>query len=265
MISKQEFAYAPTWLMETTLPYRRPRVDRDQWVRKTDEHTLTVSPQSCLNLDSAHQCGLPYGTIPRLLIAWLTTEVVTKDSPEVELGGSLRTFFQKIGLHATGGQNGSIAALRQQMGCLLMARFCVRWASAGGGEPTQLAIENCLDETAAGLTWPLRRQLTLSAQLFDALRQHAVPFEWIFFRSIAQSPMAIDFYWFLSARAARCEREFETSWSQLRAALGTESGRDKFVENAKRALRLVSDRAGFDVSLIPHGLRFVQSRSTTFS
>ena len=40
---------------------------------------------------------LPYGNLPRLLIAWLCTEAVRTQSPDLVLGPSLSEFMRKLG------------------------------------------------------------------------------------------------------------------------------------------------------------------------
>ena len=40
---------------------------------------------------------LPFGNLPRLLIAWLCTEAVRTQNPEIVLGPSLSEFMRKLG------------------------------------------------------------------------------------------------------------------------------------------------------------------------
>src|SRR6185312_3700010 len=46
--------------------------------------------------------GLPYGSIPRLELIWITTEAVQKKSREIILGNSLNSFMSKVGVPRTG-------------------------------------------------------------------------------------------------------------------------------------------------------------------
>ena len=41
--------------------------------------------------------GLPYGTVPRLLMAWVTTEAVQNKDPVLYLGPSLSSFMHELG------------------------------------------------------------------------------------------------------------------------------------------------------------------------
>ena len=59
---------------------------------------------------------LPYGNLPRLLIAWLCTEAVRTQSPDLVLGSSLSEFMRKLGIHTqSGGRGGMRTLIRNQM------------------------------------------------------------------------------------------------------------------------------------------------------
>ena len=46
---------------------------------------------------------LPYGTLPRLLLAWVCTEAVRTQSRELVLGDSFAAFMRKLGMEDRGG------------------------------------------------------------------------------------------------------------------------------------------------------------------
>ena len=46
---------------------------------------------------------LPYGNLPRLLLAWVSTEAVRTQSRELVLGRSLSEFMGKLGMDSVGG------------------------------------------------------------------------------------------------------------------------------------------------------------------
>ena len=59
---------------------------------------------------------LPYGNIPRLLLAWVCTEAVRTQRRELVLGRSLYEFMRQIGLDdRSGGLNGERTRLKNQM------------------------------------------------------------------------------------------------------------------------------------------------------
>ena len=59
---------------------------------------------------------LPYGNLPRLLLAWVCTEAVRTQSREIILGSSLSKFMRKLGIGSdSGGARGEQTRLRNQM------------------------------------------------------------------------------------------------------------------------------------------------------
>ena len=46
---------------------------------------------------------LPFGSLPRLLLAWVSTEAVRTKSRELFLGASLSEFMRKLGVYSTSG------------------------------------------------------------------------------------------------------------------------------------------------------------------
>ncbi len=92
-------------LVQATMPHSKPQ--ENYFVRKNGSYTLSMQGHPTY--------GIPYGTIPRLLMSWITTEAVRKKSKEIELGHSLNQFMGALGFTATGGKNGSITSLKDQM------------------------------------------------------------------------------------------------------------------------------------------------------
>ena len=91
-------------MVQATLPHRA--VDGTYFERKNGSFTLSLM--------ASPKIGLPYGSIPRLLLAWVTTEAVKTRSRELELGDSMSAFMSELGLKPTGGANGSITRLKNQ-------------------------------------------------------------------------------------------------------------------------------------------------------
>ena len=56
---------------------------------------------------------LPYGNIPRLLLAWVCTEAARTQSRELVLGDSLSDFMRRLGIYSTSGDKHT--RLRNQM------------------------------------------------------------------------------------------------------------------------------------------------------
>ena len=107
-------------LVLCSLPRTNPG-NRKEYVRRNGPYTLVMSAGG-LN-------KLPYGSLPRLLLAWASTEVVRTQSRELVLGRSLAEFMRKLGISSdSGGSRGERTRLRNQMKRLFNAsvRFDLR-------------------------------------------------------------------------------------------------------------------------------------------
>ena len=57
-----------------------------------------------LYMNAVGGCKLPFGNIPRLLMAWLSTEAVRTQSRELVLGKSLSEFMRSLGIYTSDGK-----------------------------------------------------------------------------------------------------------------------------------------------------------------
>ena len=85
-----------------------PRTNPDQryrYVRRNGPYTLVMSATGINKL--------PYGNLPRLILAWVSTEAVRTGSREIVLGKSLSDFMRALGVYSSSG--GKHTRLRNQM------------------------------------------------------------------------------------------------------------------------------------------------------
>ena len=89
-----------------SLPRTNPG-NREKYVRRNGPHALVMTAGG-LN-------KLPYGILPRLLLAWVCSEAVRTQRRELVLGRSLYEFMQKLGMDShSGGARGDRTRLRNQ-------------------------------------------------------------------------------------------------------------------------------------------------------
>ena len=94
-------------LMLCNLPRTNPG-ERLQYKRVNGPYTLIMF--------SSGKTKLPFGNLPRLLLAWVCTEAVRTQKRELVLGASLAEFMRKLGVYSTsGGTTGGRTRLRNQM------------------------------------------------------------------------------------------------------------------------------------------------------
>ena len=83
-----------------------------------------------LYMNAVGGCKLPFGNIPRLLMAWLSTEAVRTQSRELVLGKSLSEFMRSLGIYTSDGK--TYTRLRNQMRRLFNAHVQLVYADEQG-------------------------------------------------------------------------------------------------------------------------------------
>ena len=103
-----ELGFMARLLALCSLPRTNPG-DRLQFKRANGPYKLIMT--------ATGDAKLPYGTLPRLLLAWVCTEAVRTQNRELVLGRSLYEFMQKLGILSSdsGGVTGIRTRLRNQM------------------------------------------------------------------------------------------------------------------------------------------------------
>ena len=105
-----ERAFMAQQLVLCTLPHSDPG-DVPRWMRRTGSTALVMQPGWNSKTDKSY--GYPYGTIPRLLLFWITAEVqktknrtdmTEREKRTLSLGKSMSDFMRAVGLNPkTGG------------------------------------------------------------------------------------------------------------------------------------------------------------------
>lgn len=208
-------------MVQATMPHRRTA--GNEFTRRNGAFTLTMLAPSVV--------GLPYGSVPRLLMAWLTTEAVRTKSRELELGDTLSSFMRELDLVPTGGRWGSITRLKEQTTRLFSTSVscAYRDRQQAAGVSYQLADDYMLwwhpktHEQAA--LW--QSTVRLSEKFFKEVTEHPVPVDMRALQALRRSPMALDLYCWLTYRMSYLRRETEIPWLALAAQFGANYGRPR--------------------------------------
>jgi hypothetical protein len=259
--SAGEIGYISRAMVQATLPYREPKNAPPAWGRSNGRVSMVIQPgytmQKVVVSDKQGRgtfvrqepvcLGYPFGTIPRLLLAWIGREVCQKKSPELNLGNSLTQFMNAIGITShTGGKNGSITRLRQQTIRLFAARIAILSDPTAAVNWKQEGFE-IADRT--DLWWDDRRpespalfesRVVLKERFFNELINHPVPLDMRALRALSGSPMALDIYSWITYRNSTLRRVASVSWEALQMQFGSETVSErKFRWMFREALRSV--------------------------
>lgn len=206
-------------MVQATLPHRR--VPGNEFERRNGAFRLSLLAPSAV--------GLPYGSVPRLLLAWLTTEAVRTKTRELVLGDSLSAFMRELGLMPTGGRWGSITRLKAQTTRLFSATVSCTYE---GDDKTALIGYRLADK--ALLWWDPKRPaqaglwastVTLSEAFYAEVINRPVPVDMRALRALKRSPLALDLYCWLTYRMSYLEKPTSIPWAALAAQFGSDYAR----------------------------------------
>jgi hypothetical protein len=246
-----EMVFMARALVQATLPHSDPG-EVPIWGRTNGRLTLTIKPdwEFDRKTNKPRSVGIPYGTIPRLLLFWITTEAVKTKSRRLELGSSLSAFMSELGLQPTGGRWGSIPRLREQMKRLFRAKISFDMHQEKG-EKGQAWLD--MQVAPKGEFWWSHHQpeqsslwkswIELGDSFFDAICSAPVPVDLRALRAIKNSPMALDLYAWMNYRTftlGNSKKQF-IPWRSLVQQLGADyADLDNFRKKAKDAIKKVT-------------------------
>jgi hypothetical protein len=245
-----EAAFMARQLVQCTLPHANPG-NVPLWKRSNGNLTLGI--QQGYDLKTGKAIGYPFGSIPRLLLFWITTEAVQTKTRRLELGKSLSAFMRDIGLDPnTGrGKRGDAPRLRDQMRRLFGAHISFEQSMEEDDRHGQRWLH--MHVAPKGELWwdpkqPLQDSLwgswiELGEDFFTAITTSPVPVDMRALRALKRSPLALDLYAWTGYRAFTVTKKGKAQfipWAGLMTQLGTDyAERKDFKRYAKAALRKV--------------------------
>lgn len=184
------------------------------------------------------QQPIPYGPMPRLIMAYLNTQALRCKSPEIEVGNSASAFLKQLGKDVTGGKTGSYTNFRKQIMALSACSVTLGFSTGNtaityAGKPIQRfeAWIGCNDDQ--GTFWP--GVITFSQEYYQTLTNHAVPLDLRAFNALTGSALAMDIYAMLADRLHRISgRPLVLNWQNLREQFGQEYSGPEADKNFKK-------------------------------
>lgn len=266
---ERELGYVTKAFASTSLPYKEPPPTTDVWWRRNGKLLLTVTPGKTVDDNGAtHDFGFPFGAVPRLLIAWMSTQAVHTRSPHLQLPDSMAEFIRDLGMGAaTGGKKGSISRLRDQTNRLLQCSLTIKQE----GDPRldlggKLLLASTWklwwsEDRAPGPSW-----IRLSEEFFQLILSAPVPISMHALRVFQKHPVQIDLYWWLTYRLCFLQSPMLVTWDQLSEQFGFQlapgpQGKHQFkkaiTDNLAKVLAVYQQA---NVEVTKHGLLLNPSR-----
>ena len=208
------------------LPRTNPG-DQPQYKRVNGPYTLIMTATS--------EYKLPFGNLPRLLLAWVCTEAVRTQNRELVLGASLAEFMRKLGISSdSGGSRGERTRLRNQMKRLFHASVRLIYEDKNG-----MMSAGSLIADRTELWWNERKpdesslwksKIYLGEAFFNEIIRHPVPLDMNTLKALKRSSLGLDIYLWVTYRTFSLKRPMRLSWKQLYRQFGVDpdKAKDKF-------------------------------------
>jgi len=239
--AEREVGFSARLLVQATLPHSKPKQDVGVFERSNGFVTVKIVVDPT--------CGLPYGTYPRLLLAWVTTEAVRTKSPVLEMGDSLNQFMSKLNLGNTGGPQGVYPRLRQHMERLFSSTVSATYQTSGewqriGFCPVE-GVRIFWDPKRPGQISMWESTIRLNHTFYEEITRNPVPVDMGAIRALVKSrtPMGLDLYMWLTHRFSYLRKQTTIPWEGLQLQFGgdykrTRAFKEKFLGHLKRVLAL---------------------------
>ncbi len=223
--------FTPYFTTQFGLPHRP--VKGNEWVRQNGVDTLRVINYS--------RQGIPFGSLPRIILAWVATWQVRHPSATViELGKNLSRFMEdELQLPRTGRY---IKDVKKQLKCLFTCIVSVTTDDVTrdhfDAEGKQIARRIVLWGNPAhsdqDALW--ESYIILTDEFRESLLENPVPIDTRAFPLLTGSPLAVDYYLYFARTMFSLRKSRLVTWAQLHAQFGSSYNfTDKYARNNFRA------------------------------
>lgn len=182
-----------------------------------------------LYMQAGPESKLPFGNIPRLLLAWVSTEAVRTQSRELVLGQSLLSFMHELGMFSnSGGARGDRTRLKNQLDRLFSAQIHMIYEAPGHKIMTSSAVADYRE-----LWWDYKHpeqdtlwqsRIRLGEAFFNEIIAHPVPLDMRILKKMKRSSLGLDLYMWLTyktyALGAQGKGPQRLSWVRLYQQFG---------------------------------------------
>ena len=165
---------------------------------------------------------LPYGNLPRLLLAWVCTEAVQTQNRVLVLGKSLAKFMRELGIYNSGGNPQT--RLRNQMRRLFGCTVSLIYEDENG----RVTVNSLIADSTAFWWNPQRpnqpslweSKIELSEKFFNEIIRHPVPIDMNTLTALKRCSLGLDLYLWLVYRTFPIRAPQRITWRQVYRQFG---------------------------------------------
>ena len=245
--TRPPISYYTPILIQCTLPHSDPKTPA--WIKTNGSQSLILAS----GIDEKGEfIGLPYGSFPRLVLAYIITRVIQTGERRIELTSHFAAFLREIGYTGNHKGNGIKGTrLRDQLIKLLRASFTFQDKSAG-----HLAVQDVKIAPKFELWFDVKNPdadslfgsyIAISEEFHDAILRAPVPLSSEILAALKKSPLALDVYMWASYRLFTMQQagqeQISLSYGRLQTQFGTgisEENYRKFRQELKLAFGKVA-------------------------
>ena len=185
---------------------------------------------------------LPFGNLPRLLLAWVSTEAVRTQSRDLVLGSSLSSFMHELGMYSdSGGSRGDRTRLRIQIDRLFNAHVQLIYETPGHKATASSTVADHTD-----LWWDYEKpnqhtlwqsNIRLGEEFFKEIIAHPIPLDMRILKVMKRSSLGLDLYMWLSYKThslyTNARKPEQLTWQRIYRQFGPNPDKadDKHVVN----------------------------------
>ena len=165
---------------------------------------------------------LPFGNLPRLILAWICTEAVRTQNRELVLGKSLADFMRSLGVYSTSG--GKYTRIRNQMKRLFGCSVSMTYEDKHGEQFVSSLIAERgefwwnVHKPDVPVLW--ESKIELSEKFFNEIIRHPVPLDLNTLTALKRSPLGLDLYLWLTYRMFSLRAPLQLTWRQVYRQFG---------------------------------------------
>ena len=199
-----------------SLPRTNPG-NRHQYKRQNGPYTLGMT--------AGINTKLPFGNIPRLLLAWVCTEAVRTQSRKLILGASLSEFMRKLGMEdRSSSVRGDRIRLRNQMKRFFNASIRLIYEDEHGERFIASHIvdrgELWWTERKFGKRMLFNSEIRLGENFFNEIINHPVPIDMNTLTALKRCSLGLDLYLWLTYRTFALRAPLRITWRQVYRQFG---------------------------------------------
>lgn len=240
-VDPADVGFSTRAMVQANMPHSDPKTD--VWIRQNGDFTLTIQSDVEVDLKTGKTkpTGIPYGTIPRLVLIYLCSEAIRTKSRTISLGDNLTSFLGELGMRNQGGKRGDITRFKEQMRRLVSSRIKFQYRTDSHEAAFNATIVKKYfffwDEKNPDQSTLFRSEITLDADFFEEIIKSKVPLHLKAVAALKNNALGLDLYMWLTYRQSRLTKAAFIKWSDLMQQVGSDYAKvNDFQKKAKNVL-----------------------------